>query len=84
MDGLAFGPLLKDFVGTEKLNGLANLNIDVTTAGNTVEAMKRSLNGTLSFEFQDGKFNGFNLAKLIQAARSNFLGNTPVATSNAV
>lgn len=74
LDGLQFGPLLKDFAGSDKLNGLANLKLDLTTAGNTVEAMKKSLNGTVSFEFQDGSFTGFNLARLLEVARTNFLG----------
>ncbi len=82
MDGLTFGPLLKDLVGTEKLDGLANLELDVTTSGNTVEAMKRDLDGTLAFEFQDGTFNDFNLAQLLRTARANFLGNTAAAADN--
>lgn len=74
LDGLQFGPLLKDFAGSDKLNGLANLKLDLTTAGDTVEAMKKSLDGTISFEFQNGTFTGFNLARLLEVARTNFLG----------
>lgn len=82
MDGLTFGPLLKDLVGTEKLNGLANLKLDITTSGNTVEAIKRDLDGTMSFEFQDGQFNGFNLAQLLQTARANLQGKTAQTADN--
>jgi len=82
LDGLTFGPLLKDLTGSDKVSGLANLKLDVTTSGNTVEAMKRDLDGTMSFEFQDGTFNGFNLAQLLRTARANFLGQTAASANN--
>jgi AsmA protein len=73
LTGLKFGPLLQDLIGNQRVDGLANLQVDMQTDGNTVEAIKRSLSGTLSFEFRDGLFNGFNLANLISTARARLL-----------
>lgn len=73
LNGLKFGPLLKDLIGQDKVDGLANLSVDLTTAGNTVADMKRSLDGTVSFELRDGLFSGFDLAQLLQAARARFM-----------
>lgn len=72
LNGLNFGPLLKDLIDTEKLDGLANLTLDLTTSGTTTGEMIRSLDGRVGFEFSDGVFQGFNLPQLLEAARRNY------------
>lgn len=82
LNGLHFGPLLKDLVGTERVEALANLTLDLTTSGTTTQEMLRALDGSISFEFRDGVLNGFNLAQLLTAARNRFQqqGDTNVET----
>ncbi|MAS10773.1 MAG: hypothetical protein CMN26_12065 [Salinisphaera sp.] len=75
LNGLQFQPLLKDVADTERVGALANMNIDVTTAGKQVASMKRALNGTFGFDLRDGAFNGFNLAQVIASARSRLSGD---------
>lgn len=82
LNGLTLGPLLEDLVGTAKVAALANLNIDLTATGNTVQEIKRSLNGNLSFSFQDGAFNGFDLAKILTLARNKLFGGTTDTPTN--
>ncbi|MES1928464.1 AsmA family protein [Salinisphaera dokdonensis CL-ES53] len=75
LNGLQFQPLLKDVADTERVAALANMNIDITTAGKQVASMKRALNGKLGFDLRDGAFNGFNLAQVIASARSRLSGD---------
>lgn len=75
LNGLQFKPLLEDVADTDRVDALANMRIDVTTAGKQVAAMKRALNGSLGFDLRDGAFNGFNLAQVIAAARSRLSGD---------
>lgn len=72
LNSLHFGPLLKDVIGTEKLEALANLTVDLTTSGTTTQQMLRSLDGSIAFDFRDGAFNGFNLPRMLEAARAQF------------
>ncbi|GAB3675153.1 AsmA family protein [Salinisphaera aquimarina] len=70
LNGLQFQPLLEDVADTDRVAALANMNIDISTAGKQVAAMKRALNGNFGFDLRDGAFNGFNLAQVIASARS--------------
>ena len=81
LNGLQLGPLVKDLIGNEKIAALANLDIDLTTTGNTVEQIKRSLDGSVSFEFRDGQFAGFDLSRILTMARNKILGGDSSATS---
>lgn len=73
LNGLRFGPLLKDLAGSEKLEALGNLTLDLTTAGATTDNMIRALNGSVTFELRDGVFNGFDLSALLESARRQYL-----------
>ena len=70
LNGVAIGPLLRDFAKQDKLEGHGNVGIDVTTAGATVNAMKHSLNGTAKVNLRDGAIKGVNVAEIIQRART--------------
>jgi AsmA protein len=75
LNGLQFQPLLQDVADTDRVGALANMNIDITTAGKQVASMKRALNGQFGFDLRDGAFNGFNLAQVIASARSRLSGD---------
>ena len=60
------GPLLKDFLATDKLSGKGSFTLDVTTAGRTVGEVRRALNGNLAFNLADGAVKGFNLGKIMR------------------
>lgn len=76
------GPLLMDLTGDDKLLGSGDLELDLTSQGGSVNKIKRTLNGTLSFAFRDGAVKGFNLAKMIRDTRARLSGEA-MATSNA-
>src|SRR5688500_4861272 len=76
--GISVGPIVRDCAQQDRLEGKGDISLDVTTAGNTVNAMKRALGGTAKVHLKDGAIKGINLAEIIQKAR-NALGSRSAA-----
>ncbi|MCV5919448.1 AsmA family protein, partial [Escherichia coli] len=55
-------PLIRDAAGKDLLEGRGNVAIDVSTAGGTVGALKKALDGSASLKLRDGALRGINLA----------------------
>ena len=70
LTGIAIGPLLRDAAGKDLLDGRGNVAIDVTSAGNTVGAMRKALSGTAKLELKDGSIKGIDLAETFRKAKS--------------
>jgi AsmA protein len=70
LQGVNVGPLLRDAAQQDRLEGRANVNLDVTAAGATVAAMKKVLAGTARVELKDGAVKGFNLAESFRDVKS--------------
>ncbi len=70
LQGVEIGPLLRDAVDKDVLDGRGTVNLDVTTAGATVAAVKRGLNGTSSFNLRDGAIKGVDVAGTLRKAQS--------------
>ncbi|TVT59979.1 MAG: AsmA family protein [Sedimenticola thiotaurini] len=68
------GPLLKDLIAKDKFDGKGNFQAKLQTNGNSVNAIKRGLNGDLSFRFEDGSVKGFNLAQMIREGKAKLKG----------
>jgi AsmA protein len=84
LQGLNTGPFLKDFVGKDSVSGLGNLSLDVTGAGATVGDVRRTLNGAVSFNLQNGSVKGFNLGQVIRNGQALLSGQQTTAKDNAV
>jgi AsmA protein len=82
LKGIAVGPLLRDFAEQDKLEGKGDITLDVTAAGATVNAMKRSLAGTTKVRLADGAIKGINIAEIIQKGR-NLLGSQSAASGQS-
>jgi len=67
-------PLLKDFLGKDKLSGHGGASAELATAGKTMGELKRALNGDVSFELRDGAVKGFNLAQMVRKADALLTG----------
>ena len=63
LTGIAIGPLLRDLAQNDKLEGKGDIALDITAAGTTVNAMKRSLAGTTKVRLADGAIKGINIAR---------------------
>ena len=71
---VAVGPLLKDALQKEPIEGRGNVRLAVSTAGATVSAMKRGLAGNASIQLRDGAVRGINLAQKLREARALIAG----------
>ena len=74
LEGVSVGPILRDFAKQDRLEGKGNITLDVTTSGQTVNAMKRALSGTAKVQLRDGAIKGVNLGEVIRKGRTMFGG----------
>lgn len=81
LSGINAGPLLKDFLDSDKLSGRGSMTLDVTTAGATVGAVRRALDGTLNFNLVDGAVKGFNLGKVLRDGQALLAAQAPAASA---
>ncbi|MCK5769345.1 AsmA family protein [Algiphilus sp.] len=77
---VAGGNLLSDFLGRDLVEGLANMQVDIATSGETVGDLRSALNGTLSVRLTDGAVKGFDIARTIRNARARLSGEAVKAT----
>jgi AsmA protein len=70
LGGVAIGPLLRDALNNDLLEGRGNVALDVQTGGATVSAMKKALAGNAGLALRDSSLKGVNLAELMRKARS--------------
>lgn len=64
------GPLLKDLLKQQPVDGRGNVALDLSTSGRTVSQFKRGLNGTASLQLRDGAINGINIAAALRSAKA--------------
>ncbi|SNR61024.1 AsmA protein [Methylobacillus rhizosphaerae] len=82
MKGIAIGPLLTDAINNDMLNGKGSLNLDITTSGNTVNTLKKGLNGKAALNLKDGAVKGIDIAGTLRGAKDKLnalKGSTSVA-----
>ena len=66
---LQIAPLLAAAAGFKRLSGKGGATVDLKASGQRIAQLKRALSGTAAFDLRDGALNGFNLEKIIAAAR---------------
>jgi AsmA protein len=62
MKGVSVGPLLSDTINNDMLSGTGAVNVDVSTKGDTINALKKSLMGNASLNLADGAIKGIDIA----------------------
>lgn len=72
LSNVAIGPLVRDMMGRDAVEGRGNVALDVTAAGASVNAMKKSLGGTARVALRDGALKGFNLAEALRKTKAAF------------
>ena len=76
MKSVNVGPLLVDSINNDMLSGTGTVNVDVTTQGNSVGALKKGLFGNASLNLADGALKGVDIAGSIRELKNkvNILG----------
>jgi AsmA protein len=82
LGGVAIGPLLRDALNNDLLEGRGSVALEVQTGGATVSAMKKALSGNASLALRDSSLKGVNLGELLRKARS-LRGSSPPAEQGA-
>jgi AsmA protein len=70
MKNVSIGPLLVDAINNDMLSGKGTVDVDVTTSGNTVGALKKALAGNSSFNLADGALKGVDIAGSIRELKN--------------
>jgi AsmA protein len=66
MDGLEAGAAMRDFIGSDRVQGTAQGTIALQAAGNSMDALMRSLDGQGTIAMGPGVIRGFDLAAIIR------------------
>ncbi|MEK9825819.1 MAG: AsmA family protein, partial [Methylotenera sp.] len=70
MKNIAIGPLLVDAINNDMLDGKGTLNVDVSTSGNSVNALKKGLAGKAAVNLADGAVKGIDIAGTVRNIKS--------------
>jgi AsmA protein len=70
LEGFQAEPFLHDLLDNDLISGQAALKLDITTLGNSVDALTRNLNGNARFDFSDGAIKGLNIADMVRRAQA--------------
>lgn len=81
MQNIAIGPLMVDAINNDMLSGKGTLNVDINTTGNTVGALKKSLNGNAGVNLADGAVKGIDIAGTLRSVKDKL--NVMKQTSTA-
>ncbi len=81
--GINIGPLMKDALDQQPIDGRGNVAIDVSTSGNTVSQFKKNLGGTAGLQLTDGAINGLDIAGALRNAKAKFGGGAQEGKAGA-
>jgi AsmA protein len=81
--GIQIGPLMKDLLDQQPLDGRGNVALDLSTGGATVSQFKKKLNGTVGVQLTDGALNGVDIAGALRNAKARLGGGSPEGTTGA-
>lgn len=70
--GIKVGPLLKDLIKKEFLEGIAKADVDIRMEGDEPERIKKTLNGKGDILFNDGAIVGVDLAGMVRNVGAAF------------
>ncbi|GAB2186628.1 AsmA family protein [Roseibium sp. LAB1] len=59
-------PLLRDAADFSWIEGMATINLNVTSKGGSEQALVQALNGTADYKFADGAIRGINVPKMVR------------------
>jgi AsmA protein len=83
LSGIDIAALTKDAADFDTLEGRGNVGMNLTMRGDTVSAMKKALNGTMSLNLADGAIKGINIAKKLRDAQG-MLGKTQTTSADNI
>lgn len=74
LNNVLAGPLLKDQIQKDILEGVTNGSIDISFLGDDPDLIRKTLKGNGNIRFNDGAIKGVDIAGMIQSARALLSG----------
>ncbi|MCG5534897.1 AsmA family protein [Ectothiorhodospira mobilis] len=74
LSSVRIGPLLDDLTGDGKLTGTGDVNLSLSSRGDSVRALVSALDGNGDLRFRDGAVQGINIAQVIRRAEARLRG----------
>lgn len=81
--GINIGPLMKDALDQQPIDGRGNVALDVSTGGNTVSLFKKYLKGTAGLQLTDGAINGLDIAGTLRNVKAKLGGGAQEGKTGA-
>ena len=72
LKGVQAGPLLKDLIQKDFIEGVAESNALIAMSGDEPDKIKRTLNGKGQLVFKDGAIRGIDIAGMVRNAKAAF------------
>ena len=66
LSNVNIGPVIQTITGKESLTGKGNVSAIVTARGQSITALKQSLNGEIKISLADGVLKGIDVVKMVQ------------------
>ena len=76
IQGVQIGALLTDLYGEDRINGVLNANVSLSTQGEWLSVMKKNSNGDIALALRDGALKGFNIRHSIDKAKAKLKGDS--------
>ena len=86
LTAISIGPLLKDAIDKDLLEGRGDVSLDVSGQGTTVSAIKKALDGSAALSLTNGALKGINLGETLRNAKAkigSLAGGESTKASNA-
>ena len=74
LSGVQAEPLFIDVADLDWIMGRADMAAKLTSKGNTMNALKKGLNGKAQFSFMNGAIKGYNVGHMIRKVNATFAG----------
>jgi AsmA protein len=76
IQGVQIGALLTDLNGEDRINGVLNANVSLSTQGEWLSVLKKNSNADITFALKDGALKGFNIRHSIDKAKAKLKGGS--------
>ena len=76
IQGVQIGALLTDLYGEDRINGVLNANVSLSTQGEWLSVLKKNSNGDIALALRDGALKGFNIRHSIDKAKAKLKGDS--------
>lgn len=83
LSGVQVNPLLQDLADVDRLSGMAEMAMNLSSEGLSMDSLLSKLDGQARFQFANGAIEGINIAHQIRSAQARLKGEAAPAADTA-